>query len=1342
MEFKPTSEQKRIIDGVDCNMLVPASAGTGKTTVMIERIIELLRTSRLKLGNLAVLTFTKQAAEEMKQRLVEAINDSCAEYSHMAKLAVQADDAFIGTIHSFCANIVRTYFYTVGVNPNFGILSQIRSDKLKAEVLDRVFKKYYAVNDRNFIDLVDFFGTKRNDGGLRREVLNIYTFMESQPDYAEWYEGKRVFHFDGSYERYLDEEMSAIAEFYLAEGNKLLAEVGGEYKKLADSLKVFVSEVELFRNADYAKKRSCDLTFPVMRKDKTLEDDALYISLADRFSQLKTDFKKLIGAFRIELADGKSQEDALAHTDALSKLATEFYSLYCATKEKQGELDYSDLERLALKVLKDEGARRELSEKYSYVFVDEYQDVNDIQEEILSEVCGGWYFAVGDVKQSIYGFRHCRPANFLKRQRAYAEGEGDVIHLSGNFRSHHKILEFVNAVFSELMTDEFGGVDYAKEGVFHGSKADKALIPAVNIIVYDDRTVPESVAKANEGLIAESCLNENSGERSIDTAENNSGADRSIGTAEKNSGAEQRATQEQATAEIIAENLSKLIGRSAGARVLTYGDIAVLARTSNELTALDAELKRRNIPTMLYAEQSFFDGKEVGLLVCFLRALSNPKDDLSFYSFATGRFGGLSDDEASKLVKYSVKPHLYDRVDDILNCKADCKADCGADHEVSLDLDSKADCKADCGADHEVSLDLDCRLNGKSADSDGGIYSADTLNKIDCAVQATCGERGCRLEAEEPLLYEKVRKMWDFFHRYLRLRESLCAEKLLKMLIEESNYREYLLSLSDGCLRLERMSKFINSLSDLEEGCSVERLLYLLDTDNKSKFNGGNISDADRVKLMTMHSSKGLEFPVVFAVGLDRQFYFSNEQLKYIKELGMAQKYYDSDERSVALTTAYFAIDNAKKKESRQEELRLFYVALTRAQNHLFLIGKNRKGLFVQPTTPFRSMNSRLSWTIGALSKKCNTQTFEELRLALRAVEVDLSLYQCKSFSQAEIGKKVIFPMGKEQAFTISVNGEQRTVSGAEYVRLISASITKPPYVPETPQKLSASRIKSYMELHGNSNVEGVHKSSIRASGLVKETICNNTILNGINDNQTTIGQTNESKATIGQTKKDGIGQTNISYATIGQTKKDGIGQTSDDESFEKERAADQIFELEEEPDRAEKGSIYHKILELAPLGSTVNEIKSIIEQVVKEGNFSRAAAEAVDIYKLVAAVNDRSLIKMSLWADVYKEQSFMVDLPLSLLTGQKQSGNVMLQGVIDLLFVGRDRKRAAVVDYKLTQSRLRISDYTPQIRAYCAAVKRILCIDNVDGYLYDISHGRLIHVDYDSGAALSGDIT
>lgn len=879
-EKRYTQSQQQVIDLRGRDMLVSASAGTGKTTVMIERIAALL-SEGADVSKIVVVTFTNLAAAEMKNRLAQKLAEK-RDNAHVVEQLERLDSASICTLHSFCSELLRNYFYVADIDPSYSILDTNLIATLRKNAMDGVFVHYFAESDEVFKQVYKIFAKSRKQENFVNVLYGIYDFSRCIPQFDSWYQAKRNNLLDFSDGNPVIETLlsnikqnvtyyaNALDEMH----NRSCADgltFAGVFKANADAVRaVRLDTLQNALNDLYVLKltslpaRNKNKSFGAL--DKTVEEQARF-----DFDAIKKGLEKFASKYA-ELCRGldlqtlcEQTSQTVAYLDKLVEIITRFDELYFNLKKERGGVDFNDLEHLTLRILNDDEALASIRARYKLVFVDEYQDTNPVQEAIISKLAtSNNLFMVGDVKQSIYGFRGCEPAIFADKQRVFDEqGAGKVVKLNDNFRSNVEILDFVNQVFNLVMTKQFGKVDYANEAQLSGN-----TMPALTAVPSVTVDFVKPVSKEKREITDVYDITADNAESSVDR---------------------QSALIVRRVKQYVGK---KYVDKDGNKKQIEYGDIVILFRTlqAKALNIYNA-LIEANIPVVAGFNVDGYASKEIKDLINLMRVLDNPYNDVYLVGVCLSCFGKLSESDLGAVrLDTAGRVPFYDRLKEYANAGAD----------VAI-------------ADKIVKL----------------------LN-----------------------LLEELR----FYSRSASVSEV--ALKTLQM----TEYQLYVQDLPNSGLRLRKLYNFIDSIKDVSYGQSIDRFLSYIDESQENTFDG-NVGATNAVRMMTMHASKGLEFPVVILADLEHGFHRDTESLYCNFDLGIAMRHYDFETMTYAptLATAAYGMRNAVKEH--EEELRLLYVAMTRAKFALNLVAtateEQINGIAKMP----QNANSHLDWLLAAIKR-------------------------------------------------------------------------------------------------------------------------------------------------------------------------------------------------------------------------------------------------------------------------------------------------------------------------------------------------------------------------------------
>ena len=875
-----TSQQKEVIESDNCNLLVSAAAGSGKTAVLVERIIDRLTREDhpADISRLLVVTFTKAAAAEMRERIGKGIDKKLEEnpdsrYLQHQKLVLQA--AQISTIHSLCKTLIQENFETLEIDPSFRIGEENELKILQQDVAADMLEGYYASGNQQFREFVDRYGGKRADEGIAEMILETYKFSRGcvSPDY--WLDSCPDI-FSGK----AGEGKVSLADWITRSARRTIETAVGLLQK---GLELALSEngpiqyeeaissdldqlILLLEEDGYDRIRKGLQSYKpeaLSRKRPAGGDPDKKAKAQDLRNQAKDNIVSFTKNFLKESGQDLEKETEYLRPSIrmLTELVKEFGRRYQAEKTERGMMDYSDLEHETLRLLavfdKDENgdlqitataAADRIAASYDEIICDEYQDSNQVQEEILRLLSGNRSgrnnrFMVGDVKQSIYRFRQADSSIFVKKAEEYARDgcASRRIDLNQNFRSRIHILEGINLLFSYLMTEETSGITYDER---------EAL-----------RRDPDNLFPEEEGRSAASV------------------SDVVLVELDKNLMTEARISKEELEAAAIAEKIMEVtdpdtgldvydssLPEGGGYRRARYGDIAVLFRSSGETAEMLVRiLSGRGIPVTAQESKGFFETLEIRTMTALLEVIDNPEQDIPMAAVLRAPFVGLTSEELALL-------------------RVSCK---------------------------DKSLIEACRACGED------LPGADKVHHF--------------LQ-----LLEEMRRASDYME----------MDEFIRYLYEKTGYYTMTAAMPSGPRRQANLDLLLDSAVTFSKGSMSGLFSFVryLDQIRKNQFDAGEASpDAaeNSVQIMTIHKSKGLEFPIVIVGQAGKQFNRMDESGTAIlhREYGIGMDLHDLASRRKVKSASKRFIAAHLEKETKAEEMRILYVAMTRAKEKLIMTG-------------------------------------------------------------------------------------------------------------------------------------------------------------------------------------------------------------------------------------------------------------------------------------------------------------------------------------------------------------------------------------------------------------------
>lgn len=913
-----TSEQLAVINARDQSLLVAASAGTGKTFTLTQRIISrvLDHKSPLDLERLLVVTFTDAAAKEMRDRIRRKLLEELEKDPDNTYLRLQVQKvgrAQISTIDSFFREIIRRYSYLLGLEPSPPVIDEAQAVVLRESVLDRVFEELYASDDPDFIDLVDCYGRGVNDGKLKQLVLRIFAYENSLPDIAQWEKNVlSLWEYDAeTLQEHPWVEMIREAAIQELDSCKAKLNYCLFLCSQATGLSVYIPTLK----EDVA---AIEASMAVLRAggwDTVVQSLPTY----GRFKQTKSDpdLRKQIQEMRnaVKKTTKKLQEEwfgrSLAEYAAdfshdrrrvstLLRIVSLFRREYTALKQRLGVVDFADLAHLSLAILTKDAdgpyggpAAYELRAQYDEVLIDEYQDTNQIQDYILALVSRDLVaeqepgqtpnrIMIGDVKQSIYRFRLADPRIFRDKLATYSEHSGSKrkVSLSKNFRSRREILAATNFVFKQIMQSDLVELDYApaehlvfgaqwlhptvdSNGAQIGGEEEPKEPQSAALITSDvvpiELYVLDKQAQGNGDAQADSIV---SADEALEDGEDLSGDE-----ALQNSFHREVQLIAQRIQELIADNTLVFDDESKKWRPVRYGDMAVLLRTAKDRSEVVAQILRAfGIPVVSLGKTDLFSCSEIKLLTSLLQVIDNPRRSPQLCMVLLSAIGGFTADEIALLRMGQRQGELYDS------------------------------------------------LLVPVSDSE----------------------------------LERKRRGWlERLEKWREMAHWCGVSDFIRWLISDVGEGKLIQAAFDLPQRRENLKQFV-ALAESYEEHSVSNLAGFVRYLEELKSSGGyEITDnsidieTDAVKIMTIHNSKGLEFPIVFLPDLGKGFNFQDarEDVLFQQELGIGLKHVDLMRKEKWPTLSSLAVSIADKKASLAEEMRILYVAMTRARERLILIG-------------------------------------------------------------------------------------------------------------------------------------------------------------------------------------------------------------------------------------------------------------------------------------------------------------------------------------------------------------------------------------------------------------------
>ena len=1306
MSVKWTEEQQKVIDTHGIDVLVSAAAGSGKTAVLVARILEMVTSPvhPVDIDRLLVVTFTNAAAAEMRQRIRDALEvraEQEADNEHLQRQLVLIHNAKITTIHSFCLQVLRSHFHLIGLDPGFRVADEAEMQLLRQDVLKEVLDETYETEAENqeFHEFLEQFSPGKDDRPVMEAVLALYHFSMGQPWPPEWLQECREMYVGGG---------AALAKTDSAEQKKEEPDNGSKLEE--DSAK---EGEEQNNQTERVCGKTCDglhdplwLRAAVDDTKHVLEEagnlvqraydtamepfgPAAYgLALLDDLEQIKRvaraqDYHGLAAAFRgmhpYKRLSTKKDPDVLEEKKQLVKdlreaaktalagvrtryfydtpevirdefersglsvrwltyLTEAFSKRLAQRKAEKNMLDFSDLEHLALQILVERkdgenhpsAAAREYAGQFEEIMIDEYQDSNLVQELILGSVSGGGcgahnLFMVGDVKQSIYRFRLARPELFLEKYHAYPQLEtAQRIDLHKNFRSRYEVLNSVNYIFRQIMTENPGGIVYDEDAALYaGAKfPERVDLCAEKDAWVQDGGKPESDAsqsmkkeEANGALLKAEEINETSSRESAyttelwltesDTARRRETEARMVGARIEAMVGKEQIWDRDLTPEGWTEGMER-----GGYRPVQYKDIVILLRTvSGWADTFGSVLTEMGIPNFTGSQSGYFSAAEVRTVLSYLQVLDNPRQDIPLAAVLHSAIGGLDEEELAWIRSESEEGSFYE-------C---CRS------------------YLESGADKAIK--------------------------------------------------EKLAHFFDMLERFRARAEYTPVHLLLWEILDETGYGAYAQALPAGSQRKANLDMLVEKAIAYEATSYRGLYHFVRYIENLKKYevdygeaNIGSESD-NTVRIMSIHKSKGLEFPVVFVCGMAKQFNETDSRAKAVMHpsLGIGCDCVDTRLRTRQASLLKKIIQKTTSMENLGEEMRVLYVAMTRAKEKLILTGcvgnmEEQAAKWSQTaatpgeTLPYSSLtgaSSYLDWVMPALMRHPDARMLA-LSLHIPYEEFDQSVWK----KRMEKGK----PVDKTDAFSTHY----------EFYAMAKELFEAEEFRQADKEQASLAAL-----LNPDLSVCADEEARKYLAHVFSEDFAY----------QYERGQKIAGKLSVSELKK----------------RSQEPEETDAKQLYapEEEEIIPGFYRTDVQVKGAARGTLYHTFMENLDF-SKKEELQMQLEELVSCGKISRDEAAAVrlsDIRRFLKTKTGKGMEQAARAGKLHREQPFVLGVPAE--TIQKEwSGDetVLVQGIIDAWFEDEDGA-VILVDYKTDHiaDREKLAErYRGQLSYYAQALEQL----------------------------------
>ena len=1162
-----TEEQKQAIEEKGTNILVAAAAGSGKTAVLVERIIRKVIDDGIDIDKLLVVTFTNAAASEMRERVLDAIYEKLDKDPNNENLSRQItllNKASICTIDSFCLDIVRNNFYELeNLSPNFRIADTTEIDLLKQEVIEDLFEKKYEDEDKSFLKLIHTYTSYKDDTPLKELILKIHNYIQSNPFPEKWLNEKiEMFNVEDNLdedfsktiwgkvllEEIQDELIDGIAS--LKEARKLLY----SNPDLESYLKIIEHDIDMLSNLNN-NINNWDNSYQI---NKTLEfvrweGKRIKVPEKDEAKKIRDSVKSNLEILNdILCCDSKTANqdifDMYEILVDLENIILEFEKEFSKRKRDKNIVDFQDIEHFALQILiKEKDGKIEYSsiakkyqEKYEEIAIDEYQDSNLVQEYILNSVSSGNnIFMVGDVKQSIYKFRQAMPELFISKYKSYKNKEMKTkednlkIQLFKNFRSRENVLYFTNLVFQDIMSENLGDIDYNE---------DEYLNLGANY--------PEEKQNLNTEIDIIDLFEEDEEKKEVYIEKDENLED------------EERIENIELEARFVANKIKELIdnkfkiwdNKEEEYRDICYKDIVILLRaTSSSAPVFEQELLNLEIPVFSDSSQEYLDAIEIQTIMSLLKIIDNPMQDIPLVCVLRSFIGKFTDNEL-------VQIRLVDKYDNFYTCMQKAVIDVNKD------------------------------------------------------------------------LKEKIERFFNNLDMWRREQEYLSLDELIWKIYSDTGYYNYVGLMPNGFLRQANLKMLFQKAKDYESS-NFKGLYNFINFIDKLKLSSGDMGSAkligeneNVVRIMSIHKSKGLEFPVVFLSNTGKQFNLNDlkENVLLHQDMGIGAKYIDYDMQIKYDTLSKQAIKNKILLETLSEEMRILYVALTRAKEKLFITG-----IVKDIKKELEKMASNIE-RYGKENDKINSILIKKYRKYLDWI---LLVYQ---YEENYCKDKVDLNIYKKKELLNSF------------------------------KKLDNKEIDVIKELENNT--KDIDKKELnRISNILNYEYPN--ILDTVIPTKTSVTNIkkmqNENMIKVLQNRHEDFNKNVEKEITF---KKPEFLRNKQDEKI----TANMI------------GTLVHLCLQKLDekVDYNIDKLEELLEELVAKKIITTKEKEAIDLDKVLGFTKSKIWEELKTAKVIEKEKPFYINIPAKSIYNKDTNENILVQGIIDLYYIDKDGN-LNLVDYK-----------------------------------------------------------
>ncbi len=1240
--------------------------GSGKTAVLVERIINKIINEKIDIDKLLVVTFTNAAASEMKERVLKAIykiideaNENTNEdkvydeetINHLQRQITLLNKANICTIDSFCLDVIRNNFFEIEISPNFRIADKSEIDLLKQEVLENIFEEKYEKHDSNFEKLITTYTSYRDDTPLKDLILKIYTYIGSNPFPIEWLENQvEKFNITDIKQDFseniwgkillkiIKEELEDDIKKLKAEEKRISVE-----KDLKSCQNVINSDISQYETL-YANLDNWDKAYTIAQRvdfirwaaPRNVQSDILKDVIKDA-KGVRDNIKDSFVSKREKIFTSNSEE---ANVDLknmyeillkLKNLIIDFDKEFKKAKKEKNIVDFNDIEHFALEILvKSNSGKIEASEiakkyqeKFQEIAIDEYQDSNLVQEYILTSISkGNNIFMVGDVKQSIYKFRQAMPDLFLGKYKNYSENEanenGLKIKLFKNFRSRQNVLDFTNIIFENIMGANLGEIDYTKEEYLNlgadYEKEKQSVVTEVDILnITQDMQNNKDTEQSN---VNDDISNEDTNDDDVEEQES-----------------QEKIEDIELEAKYVAKKIRDLIdskfqiydNKNKLYRDIQYKDIVILLRsTKSKANIYEKELINQNIDVYSDTSSEYLDSYEIQVIMDLLKIIDNPYQDLPLVHIMLSCIGMFTNDDL-----------------------------------------------------------LEIRLCDKTSDFYTAMLKA-------------------RLSVEEDLK-QKIQIFLDKIEDFRNKNKYMDLDELIWTIYEETGFLNYVALMPNGELRCTNL-KMLFERAKQYETASFKGLFNFINFIERLKIGNSDLGSAkligeneNVVRIMSIHKSKGLEFPIVFLSSTGSSFNMRdlNEKILLHQELGIGVKYIDYEKQVRYDTLSKIALREKLFEENLAEEMRVLYVALTRAKEKLYITAIKKD---------FEKENEKMQDLVNMYEKEDGKINPILLKKHKKYIDWILLVYLYNKDKIQDImelnilnKKDIIKDMNQEDE-------EEEAVDVFALLEEYSKDVKDEDIIALKNELVYEYKFKDLINIPTKASVTGIVHKDIEKQ-----------IYSYLLEDE---GRTsNEEKE---------VSKFNQSEIEINQNE-----ETEETQELPKPKFI--VGTEEEKITSAKRGTLVHLCMKNLDFTQEydLEKIELLIQDLKARQIITEKEADSIDSKTILQFTKSKIWQELKTAKEAHKEEPFYINVPAKDVVDVNVDENILVQGIIDLYYIN-SVDELVLLDYKTDfvkqgEEQILIDRHKPQLMLYKEALEGALNKKVSKVYIYSTALGKEI---------------